>query len=346
MSYVIEKDIPKSNLVKLEYPISSELKNQILKDRSEIIDIIEGNSKKKLLVIGPCSAWPNSAVIKYANQIKEISDKVSNKIKIVLRVYTQKPRTTLGWTGSINKPNPLGISDISAGIIYCRKMMIQCLQVGLPIADEALFTHSEGYFDDLLSYIVIGARSSEDQEHRIYASMINHCVGIKNPTSGNLDIAINSIITSEHSHVFALGSRQIRTFGNKYSHLILRGGNDKPNIYLEDLKIASKLVQKTNSKSIIVDVSHDNSIDPSTGKKDFRNQSKELLRVLKHLRENENLNQTIKGFMVESFIKEGNQDITNKKSLAEVDMEGLSITDKCIGIDDTIKLIKEIYEKL
>ncbi|MCA9495883.1 MAG: 3-deoxy-7-phosphoheptulonate synthase [Nanoarchaeota archaeon] len=348
MTYTIEKLIPSVNEIIKKYPINSKEKNQIKKDREEIENIIEGKDKRKLLIIGPCSAWPNKAVIEYAKEIKKINNKYSDKIKIIIRVYTQKPRTNLGWTGPANQANPFEKADIEEGIIYCRKMMIDIIKLGLPIADEALFTHKEGYFSDLLSWIAIGARSAEDQEHRIYASMINHPVGLKNPSSGNLNIAINSVIAAQNSHVFLLNGKQIKSSGNKHAHLVLRGGNGQSNIYLDNLLETEKKLNENNIQfpSTIIDASHDNSIDPNTGKKNPLKQPEVINRVLLHMKENPNLNKNIKGFMVESFIKTGNQNINNFKNINELDLNGLSITDACIGIEETKKLIENIHLNL
>lgn len=348
MSYIIEKTISTPNHIKDKYPINKGLIMQVDKDRKEIVEIIEGRDKRKLLIIGPCSAWPNTAVLEYAKKLKKVSDKVKGKIKIVMRVYTQKPRTTLGWTGPVNQPNPYTISNIEEGIIYCREMMRDVLTIGLPVADEALFTHNEGYFDDILSWIAIGARSSEDQEHRIYASMINHPVGIKNPTSGNIEIGINSVLAAQHTHVFLMNGKQVRTLGNDHAHLVLRGGDGKSNIYMEDLKHTKKVLDEkgVKCKSVIIDCSHDNSIDPSSGKKDPKNQPKALLRVIEHMNEDEQIHKMVKGFMVESFIKEGNQNLNDKKSVEQLDLEGLSVTDACIGFDETEKLIISMFENL
>ena len=348
MSYIIEKLIPTPEEIISKYSLSNELKNQIKSDREAIINIIENRDNRKLLIIGPCSAWPNSAVISYCEQLKEISNLVSDKIKIIIRVYTQKPRTALGWTGPANQIDPFKPSDIEKGIIYCRKMMLSVLELGFPIADEALFTHNQGYFSDLLSWIAIGARSSEDQEHRIFASMINHPVGLKNPSSGNLNIAINSIISAQNSHVFLLNSKQIKSNGNTHSHLVLRGGNGTSNIYYDDLLKACNLLQKKGiiNPSIIVDCSHDNSIDHTTGKKNPLKQGEVLLETLDNMHKNELLFKTIKGFMIESFIKTGNQNLNDFKNSEQLDLTGLSITDSCIGIEKTKKIILELYNNL
>jgi len=348
MSYIVEKIIKPVSEIILDYPISPEIKNQIEIDRTSIKKILSGQDDRKILIVGPCSAWPNHAVISYAQKLKEISDKYSDKIKIMMRVYTQKPRTSLGWTGPVNQPDPFKIPDIEKGIIYCRKMMIEILKIGLPIADEALFTHNEGYFSDLLSWVAIGARSAEDQEHRIYASMISNPVGIKNPTSGDLKIAINSIIAAQNPHVFLLNGKQIKTSGNNYSHLILRGGNSKPNIDLDNLIKTTNLIKnsKINFPSLIVDVSHDNSINLDTQKKDYSKQPEILLEVLENMNQNPDLLNYIKGFMLESFILDGAQNLNDAQSQIGLNLNGLSITDACINLEKTEQLIKNLYENL
>lgn len=348
MGYNIEKVVPSQELVKDKMPLPINLKEIVNQDRREIANIIEGKDKRKLLVIGPCSAWPNTAVLNYAKELKELSNKYCDKIKIILRVYTQKPRTVLGWTGPQNQPNPFSISDIEQGIYYCREMMLNILELGLPIADEALFTHNEGYFDDLLSWVAIGARSSEDQEHRIYASMLNNPVGIKNPTCGTLDIACNSVLAAQHTHVFLLNGKQIRTLGNPHAHLVLRGSNGESNIFIENLLKIDDIFKKKQilNPSVLIDCSHDNSIEPSSGKKDPLAQPKVLMRVLKNMSEHSRLKTLIKGFMVESFILEGKQNLKDFNSIEEINLNGLSITDACISLEQTKKLLADFYSYL
>jgi len=340
-NYSIEKIVPPPEEIIAKYPIDSEVRNDIINHVDSIKNILSGKDDRKILVIGPCSAWPDTAVIEYAKKLKDISNKVSDKIKIVLRVYTQKPRTTIGWTGPVNQPEPTKTADIEKGIIYCRKMMIEVAKLGFPIADEALFTHNEGYFSDLLSYQVIGARSSEDQEHRIYASMHNTPFGMKNPTSGEMKIAYNSIISAQNFHVFLLSGKQIKSKGNSFAHLVLRGINGKSNIFHDDLIEVISSIKTMKNPAIICDISHDNSIDPSTGKKDPLLQGRALSGLLHNMESSSQIKKYVKGFMIESFIKTGKQDIGD-----EMDLEGLSITDACIGLDETEKLIMDLYEKL
>lgn len=340
--YIVEKIVQTPEEIISKLPLTSELKQQIKQDRESISDIIEGKDKRKLLIIGPCSAWPSEAVLEYARRLKPIMLKYSNTIKIILRVYTQKPRTTLGWTGSANQPEPFKAPDLEAGIIYCRKLMLELVGMGFAVCDEAVFTHNEGYFSDMLSYIAIGARSTQDQEHRVYASMIEHPVGLKNPTSGDILTGIQSVLAAQNPHVFLLSGRQIKTKGNPHAHLVLRGGNSESNATLECLNLCSKLLieKKVLFPSLIIDVSHDNSIDPVTGKKDPLMQPKVVEHVLRLLTEQPHLKMLVKGFMVESFLKTGNQNLEKAKSVSELDLHGLSITDSCIGFDETIKLIE------
>lgn len=339
MPYVVEKQIMKPEEVLLRFPLDMSLQKLVRSDREEIKSILKGTDKRKLLIIGPCSAWPSSAVVDYARQLEKIAEEVKDKIKVIMRVYTQKPRTTVGWTGAMNQPDPRKESDIEAGIEYCRKMMIDVLKVGLPLADEAVFTHNKGYFSDLLSWIVIGARSAEDQEHRAHASMADIPVGMKNPTSGDIAIGVNSVIAAQYPHVILQDSQQIRTSGNEYAHLVLRGGKSKPNYSFEDLKYAAELMKKVKNPSIIVDASHDNSV--IEGKKDPLMQPKVILDVVESMKQDKEIYKIVKGFMIESFLKTGKQDINGKELVP-----GLSITDACIGIDETRELIKRLYSSL
>ena len=342
----INKHISRPEMVKEKLPLTQNLHERVEQDRKELFDIIEGKDKRKIVIVGPCSAWPKEAVIEYAKQIKQLQEEVKDTLKIVMRVYTQKPRTTLGWTGPINQPNPFENPDIEAGIQYCRETMLEIISLDLPIADEALFTHGNGYFDDLLSWVAIGARSSEDQEHRIYASMLDEAVGMKNPTSGDIKKAINSVVAAQNSHTFLLNNTQVTTQGNQHAHLILRGGNGEPNISNKELQKASQILQESvENPSILIDCSHENSVNEE-GKKDPLKQGDVLKQTIEDMQNEDILKSTIKGFMIESFLKTGKQSIDNAKSKNDLDLEGLSITDGCLGIEETKELIKEISKKL
>ncbi len=347
MSYTTQKTLPTAAEIHKKYPRSEELAAQINKDRKEIEAILSGEDDRKILIIGPCSAWPSEAVIEYVKALLPLKEKVEDKIKLVMRVYIQKPRTTIGWTGPVNQPDPYSESDVEAGINYCRPMMLDVLNLGFPIADEALFTHKQGYFTDLYSWIAIGARSTEDQEHRIFASMVDCPVGMKNPTSGDILIGINSILAAQSKHTFVINGEQVKTSGNPYAHLILRGGNGTPNCDIESLKLSAQTLidKKVENPAIIVDISHDNSIDPATGKKDPLLQPQILDQVVSDMQNNEDLERTIKGFMIESFIEDGGQNMNACNSASELKY-GKSITDGCLGIEKTKELILELAEKL
>lgn len=335
MRAVIDKELPSFHEVKVKFPLTYLLQKQVFEHRAEITSILQGEDERKLLIIGPCSAWPKEAVLNYFRLLKEELVGVEKHVKIVARVYTQKPRTTIGWTGPLNQIDPFKRSDIEEGIYYCRELMIEITKLGFAIADEALFTHSGAYFDDLISWYAVGARSSENQEHRIYASMLDHPVGIKNPTSGDIEKGVNSVIAAQHPHTFLLHSKQISTFGNPYAHLILRGGNNTPNISSKELYLAAELLQKTTNPAILIDASHENSIDLQ-GNKNPHEQKNVVKRILEMLESHSDLNSIIKGFMVESFIIEGSQKLITKE---EINYGGLSITDKCIGFEETKELI-------
>lgn len=339
-----EKKVSSASKIRKQLPITKGLKEDIIRYQKEIKTILDGTDNRKLLIVGPCSAWPNTAVLEYAKQLKEISNNVEDKLKIVMRTYIQKPRTNIGWKGPMNQPDPFKEEDIEEGIKYCRKMMIDVCKIGLPIADEAVFTYNGDYFLDLLSWVAIGARTSESQQHRVHGSMLNIAAGYKNLTLGGIEEGINSIITAQYSHVDLYRGKQIRTLGNPYAHLILRGGGKKTNYDKENLEFARKIMleKKLENPAIIVDASHENSIDPQTGKKDPYRQPIVIYQTIETIKQNPQLEQIVKGFMCESFLENGNH---TPKSNEEVKY-GLSITDACIGIDDTKKMIYKMHELL
>jgi len=346
MSYVIQKTLPVATDIIQEFPISIDIEQSVKNHRQEIRNILEGKDSRKLLIVGPCSAWPSEAVIEYTKKMQPINEKVKDKIKIIIRIYTQKPRTTIGWTGPFNHPNPFDQPDIEEGIKYVRKMMIEVAKQNFPMADEALFTHNDGYVVDLLSWIAIGARSTEDQEHRIFASMIPHPVGIKNPTSGNIRIGINSLIAAQHSHIFAINGKQVNTSGNLHTHIILRGGGGKTNFQLEKIQKTYDLLIKNNIKNpgIIVDASHDNSLD-NTGKKDENLQPKVIFDVLNNIKDKPKLFDTVKGFMVESFLQPGNQNLNKAQKFEDLEF-GVSVTDPCLDFEKTKDMIFDLHKEL
>lgn len=315
----------------------------ITKHRQEIENILSGEDNRMLVIIGPCSAWPYNATLDYAKRLLNLNEKIGSKIKLVMRTYIQKPRTIKGWTGPLNQPDPTRAADIEEGMLYARSLMVKISEMGLAIADEALFTHNSRGFVELLSWIAIGARSSEDQEHRIHASSLDCPVGIKNPTHGSVKIGVNGVIAAQHSHTALFDGDIIETSGNQYAHLVLRGGNNATNYDNNSLTEALKHITDGNvqNPAVIVDVSHDNCL--VNGKKEYKLQGKIALDVLENIKDKPELKKIVKGFMLESFIKDGNQTVVD---LASIDMDGLSITDPCIGWADTeeflLKLAKSI----
>lgn len=339
MAYKIIKKIPDGDEIIAMHPLSDKGYALIGQHKQEIRDILNGKDNRLLLIVGPCSAWPYDAVLEYAERLKKLNSKVKDSLKLIMRVYIQKPRTIKGWTGPVNQPDPRATPDIAKGIEYARSLMVKVVEMGLPIADEALFTHNARGFLELLSWVAIGARSSEDQEHRIFASSIDCPVGMKNPTHGSLKIAVNGVIAAQHSHYAVFDGYEVKTDGNHFVHLVLRGGDGKPNYSLEHIAEAATHLKagKVKNPAIIVDVSHDNCL--IAGKKDYTQQSTIIESVLSSLDLMPELRPLVKGFMLESFIKPGNQ---NVDTVYEIDMGGLSITDPCLGWEQTEELIKNI----
>lgn len=345
MSYTIIKKLPPIEKILQDIPMSEQGFAKISRDRKEIKRILSGEDPRLLLIIGPCSAWPSEAVLDYARKLQTISESVSDVIKIVMRVYIQKPRTTKGWTGPVNQPNPVSEPDIEAGIRYVRQMMIDVINIGLPIADEALFTHNAKGFVELLSWLAVGARSSEDQEHRIFASSIDCAVGMKNPTHGSLHIAANGIIAAQHAHVAVFDGHEVQTHGNPYAHLVLRGINGQPNYSVEHLIAAHHQLMTGDIKNpaLIIDASHDNCI--FEGVKQHQRQPQVIFDTLDAIEPHPELKRLVKGFMVESFIKDGRQQV-DALSTGDIDYTGLSITDPCLDWDSSAELIQTLARRL
>jgi len=341
MSYTVIKKLPPVEDIIQEFPLSSSGHKRILNDRQEIKAILEGKDKRLLMIIGPCSAWPQAAVLEYAERLSSLDKKVCHAMKIVMRVCIQKPRTTKGWTGPVNQPDLFSGPNIEAGIKYTREMMVNVIEMGLPIADEALFTHNAKGFLELLSWVAIGARSAEDQEHRIFASALDCAVGLKNPTHGSLSIGVNSIVAAQHPHVAVFDGSEVQTHGNQHAHLVLRGSNHAPNYsiaHLEDVA-CYMAIHGIKNPSVMIDASHDNCL--VNGKKNHHLQTAIILDIIKSLKVRPDLRQLVKGFMVESFLKEGNQavDSANPDS---IDLGGLSVTDPCLSWEKTEAFLLEL----
>ena len=289
------------------------------------------------------STWDNEdAVCEYVNRLARVNEKVSDRLIIIPRIYTNKPRTTgEGYKGMLHQPDPDKAPDLLAGIIAIRKMHIRAIEeTGLTAADEMLYPENRSYLDDILSYEAIGARSVENQQHRLTASGMNIPIGMKNPTSGDFLVMLNSVIAAQHSHSFIYRGMDVTTDGNDLAHVILRGGVDKygtcnPNYHYEDLVRLLSLYQKMELKNpaAIIDANHSNS------NKKFKEQIRITSEVLHSRSYNPELKKLIKGVMIESYLEEGNQKICPDM------IYGKSITDPCLGWEDTERLIYEIAEK-
>lgn len=341
MAYRVIKKLPSIDEIIKNNPLSHVGYKNIEIHRQEIRDILSGKDSRLIMILGPCSAWPYDAVIEYADKLVELNSKVAHKLKLVMRSYIQKPRTIKGWIGPANQPDPLQAPDIEKGINYSRKLMVEITEKNIPIADEAVFTHNASGYIDLLSWVAIGARSSENQEHRIFASSVDCPVGIKNPTSGLIEIGVNGVIAAQNSHVAALDGYEVETSGNKFAHLVLRGGSDGANYSQEHLDKTLRLLtdSKVSNPAVIIDVSHDNCL--INGVKHYEKQGDIILQIVKDINQHLNLKGMVKGFMLESFIKAGKQSI---KSNNPIDMGGLSITDPCLGWGDTEFLLLELIK--
>ena len=342
MSMKINHELPLPEVLKAQYPVPEELK-KIKKERDrEIRDIFTGQSDKFVVLVGPCSADNEESVCEYVNRLKKVTDKVSDKLMIIPRVYTNKPRTTGdGYKGMLHQPDPDKAPDLLAGIIAIRKLHIRVMEeTGLTSADEMLYPENRSYLDDVLSYEAVGARSVENQQHRLTASGMDIPVGMKNPTSGDLAVMLNSVTAAQHPHRFIYRSCDVETTGNELAHTILRGGVDKygkniPNYHYEDLARLAEMYSKRDLKNpaVIVDVNHSNS------SKQYKEQIRIVSEVLHSRNYNPDFKKLVKGVMIESYLVEGRQDI------CENHVYGQSITDPCIGWEDTERLIYDIAEK-
>ncbi len=343
MNIKIIKKLPPIEEIIKNFPLSAGAQEKVKQDIAEVKDILSGRDSRLLVIVGPCCAWPMPAVVDYAKKLKVLEIKLKDRLKIVMRVYIQKPRTTKGWLGPVNQPDPFQKADITKGISYVREMMVKVVELGLPIADEALFTSNAKGFLELLSWVAIGARSTEDQEHRIFASAVDCAVGMKNPTSGSLEIAVNSLVAGQHPHVAVFDGYEVQTHGNPYAHLVLRGGAQGTNYSPLSIKEAAGEMDKHKIKNpaIIIDASHDNS--KVNGKKSHKQQIEVVREVMKSIKNEPELRKIVRGFMLESFIKEGSQKI-DPKHPENIDLGGLSLVDSCLGWEETEKLLVELHE--
>lgn len=342
MSMNYFKKLPDPEVLKQEFPMTPELiKLKEERDR-EIRDVFTGVSDKFLVIIGPCSADREDAVCDYVERLSKVNEKVKDKLIIIPRIYTNKPRTTgEGYKGMLHQPDPNKEPDLYAGIASIRKMHIDAIQIGgMTCADEMLYPENRSYLDDVLSYEAIGARSVENQQHRLTASGMDIPVGMKNPTSGDFGVMLNSVIAAQSSHEFIYRGYSVNTTGNDLAHVILRGGVNKygiciPNYHYEDLERLHELYASKNLKNpaAIIDANHSNS------NKKYKEQLRITSEVLHSRKYNENFRKLVKGVMIESYLEEGNQPISDNM------IYGKSITDPCIGWEDTEKLLYKIAEE-
>ncbi len=342
MSFKNIRKIPSSAEVISMLPLSKEL-GEIKKKRDrELKNILEGKDNRFIVIVGPCSADNEDPVCDYISRLAKLNEQVKDKLFIIPRIYTAKPRTTgEGYKGIMHQPDPEKQPNILDGILALRHLHIRAIsESGLTAADEMLYPTNLPYVEDLLNYIAIGARSVENQQHRLTSSGIDVPVGMKNPTSGDLGVMFNSIHAAQASHEFIYNGCEVATTGNPYAHAILRGstnkhGNNLQNYHYEDLVLAADLYAKGNymNPAIIVDANHANS------QKKFKEQPRIVGDVLRSRRYNVILKNVVKGVMIESYIEEGNQPICHNY------IYGKSITDACLGWDDTEKLLlKMAYE--
>ncbi len=346
MSFEIIQRLPDLLMLKKEVPLPEEDYLKVMSSRIQLRRIFHGDDPRKVLIVGPCSAWPSDAVVEYAGRLAPLAERYKDRLLIVMRSYLQKPRTVTGWQGPLIQPDPFGQPDMVAGVYTCRQMMVKIIQQGLPIADETLFPRKEGYFRDLLSYTAIGARSSENQEHRILASMLEIPVGLKNPTSGSLKVGINSVLAAQQPNVIGLTGYQMATSGNSTAHLVLRGGAGKPNYGSAELTKATEQMAERGvvNPAIVVDLSHENSYN-AEGVKDPSRQPVVLWDTINTMRGNPQVAETVKGWMMESFLKTGKQNLKTLSDMSAVET-GVSVTDSCLGWEETAELITELYTEL
>ena len=340
MGFEFVKKLPTPAEIKEQYPISKDIERIKAERDEEIRKVITGESDKFLAIIGPCSADNEEAVCDYISRLAPVQEKIKDKVIIIPRIYTNKPRTTgEGYKGIVHQPDPEGKPDLLAGLIAMRKMHMRAIEeTGLTPADEMLYPENYRYLSDILSYVAIGARSVEDQQHRLTVSGFDVPAGMKNPTSGDMTVMLNSVVAAQHAHTFIYRGWEVNTDGNPLAHVILRGavnkrGVNQPNYHYEDLMTLLSLYGERNLKNpaAIIDTNHSNSA------KKFKEQIRITQEILHSRKYNKDIHTLVKGVMIESYIEEGNQSVHDK-------CYGKSITDPCLGWEDSKRLIYDIAE--
>lgn len=337
---IFKRKLPIPKEIKEQYPLTAELAQVKARQDKEIADVFTGKSGKMVLIIGPCSADREDAVLEYCERLAKLQEAVSDKLVLIPRVYTNKPRTTGdGYKGLLHQPDPRKTSDMLEGVIAIRRLHTNVLaNTGLPTADEMLYPDNYRYLSDLLSYVAVGARSVENQEHRLTSSGIDIPVGMKNPTSGDISVMLNSIMAAQHPHTFIYRGWEVDTTGNPLAHAILRGyvnkhGESMPNYHFEELErlYNAYTAKGLQNMALIVDANHANS-----GKK-YQEQPRICKEVLHSCRHSGEIKSMVKGFMVESYLEPGCQKIGDG-------VYGKSITDPCLGWEETIRLVQDIAD--
>ena len=337
------RKLPIPNDIKEQFPVTADIVSAKEKTVAEMERIISGKSDKLILVIGPCSADREDAVLDYIYRLRGVQDKVADKLLIVPRIYTNKPRTTGdGYKGMLHQPDPNAAPDLLKGIVAIRNLHMRAVaETGFGCADEMLYPENARYLSDIIAYVAVGARSSENQQHRLVASGLDVPVGMKNPTSGDISIMMNSITAAQHSHVFLYRGWEVESQGNPYAHAILRGYVDKqgkahPNYHFEDLYGLYETYQSSGLKNpaVIVDTNHSNS-----GKK-YAEQPRIAKEILHSCRYSPEVRSIVKGLMIESYLEDGCQKISSEE------VYGKSITDPCLGWEKTERLIYDLADSL
>ena len=342
MSFTSIRTIPSPEEIISMTPLDEHLKKVKAERDKEIKEIFSGKSNKLVVIIGPCSADDEDSVCDYVNRLAKVNERVKDKLFIVPRIYTNKPRTTgEGYKGMLHQPDPEKSPNMLEGLISIRKMFIRAIkETHLTPADEMLYPSNHPYCDDLLTYVAVGARSVENQQHRLTASGVDVPVGMKNPTSGDLSVMFNSITAAHCKHDFLYRSNEVKTSGNPYAHAIMRGSVNKrginiPNYHYEDLMRVLDMYKQHDfpNPAVIVDANHSNS------NKQFAEQTRIIQEILHSREYNPELKQLVKGVMIESYIEEGCQKIDEH-------IYGKSITDPCLGWDATERLLYYMAERV
>lgn len=333
--------MPDPDTIKSEFALTPEMKALKADRDQQIADIITGKDDRVLAIIGPCSADNEDSVCEYVNRLTSVQEKIKDRVLIVPRIYTNKPRTTgSGYKGIASQPDPTKAPDMVEGLIAMRKMHLRAIEEsGFTCADEMLYPENWPYVEDLLSYVAIGARSVEDQHHRLTVSGFDVASGMKNPTSGDFSVMLNSVYAAQHAHHFTFSGYEVRTTGNPLAHTILRGavskhGNCVQNYHYEDLVRLSDMYASMDlvNPATIVDANHSNS------NKQFKQQIRIVREIMMSRQFSGNVKNLVKGVMVESYLEEGSQKISDHQ------VYGKSITDPCLGWEDSEKLLYMIAE--